>query len=301
MKRGILSNLKPFFIFSFGIISIFLFRGIALSESITLTTYYPSPFGVYQSIRLYPQNVNPTTGPFTCDSTTEGSLYYNSTDGQVYVCSGGTWGSNWTNVGWWRSDDGINIYNTNTGVVRIRDNAAPYDLIVEGRTHFTKTGGGTEVEVDGTVHASGGDLAEFILADSDVESGDVVVIDEITGKAKKAHQAYSDKVAGIISADPGLLIGKGSKEEGHELLVLTGQVPCKATAINGAIRPGDFLVSSSNPGYAMKATFLSVDDVRTVSDVKKVLEHNQKIQMSVIGKALEPLENGEGRIAVLVK
>jgi len=58
-------------------------------------------------------------------------------------------------------------------------------------------------------------------------------------------------------------------------------VPCKASAENGAIRPGDLLVTSSTPGHAMRAG----DDPP---------------QGTVVGKALEGLESGSGVIQVLV-
>ncbi len=59
-------------------------------------------------------------------------------------------------------------------------------------------------------------------------------------------------------------------------------MPCKVTAQNGAIEVGDLLVSSSQPGYAMKGT-----------DRRRMLG-------AVVGKALELLANGNGIIQVLV-
>jgi len=55
------------------------------SEQITITTYYPSPYGVYKQLRLYPSN----TPPGDCDANSEGSLYYDNTTGQkqVKVCT----------------------------------------------------------------------------------------------------------------------------------------------------------------------------------------------------------------------
>jgi hypothetical protein len=63
-------------------------------------------------------------------------------------------------------------------------------------------------------------------------------------------------------------------------LAVVGIVPCKVTAENGAISPGDLLVTSSTPGHAMR------DDDPTVG--------------TVIGKALGSLGVGEGVIDVLV-
>ena len=64
--------------------------------------------------------------------------------------------------------------------------------------------------------------------------------------------------------------------------VAAGIVPCKVSAENGAIQPGDLLVASSIPGHAMKGT-----------DRSRMLG-------AVVGKALEPLNEGRGVIQVLV-
>jgi len=65
-------------------------------------------------------------------------------------------------------------------------------------------------------------------------------------------------------------------------LAVVGIVTCKVSAENGAIRPGDLLVTSSLPGHAMKGT-------------------NRKLMLgAVVGKALGSLEDGTGVISVLV-
>jgi len=66
------------------------------------------------------------------------------------------------------------------------------------------------------------------------------------------------------------------------LLAVVGILPCKVTAENGPIQVGDLLVTSSMPGHAMKGTDRS------------------KLVGAVVGKALEPLQNGKGLIQVLV-
>jgi hypothetical protein len=65
-------------------------------------------------------------------------------------------------------------------------------------------------------------------------------------------------------------------------LAIVGIVPCKVSAENGAIHPGDLLVTSSRPGYAMRG-----------SDRARMLG-------AVVGKAMQPLERGTGSIEVLV-
>jgi hypothetical protein len=51
---------------------------------------------------------------------------------------------------------------------------------------------------------------------------------------------------------------------------------------NGAIHPGDLLATAAKPGYAMNHT-----------------DRNQMVGL-VLGKALEPLEKGDGVMQVLV-
>ncbi|MCI2429964.1 hypothetical protein LM604_04870, partial [Candidatus Acetothermia bacterium] len=66
------------------------------------------------------------------------------------------------------------------------------------------------------------------------------------------------------------------------LLALLGRVPVKATTENGPIRVGDLLTSSSRPGYAMRC-----------SDATKC-------EGAIIGKALEPLNQNEDLILMLL-
>lgn len=71
-------------------------------------------------------------------------------------------------------------------------------------------------------------------------------------------------------------------ENGSELFLVTlgAFAHCKVDATEAPIEVGDLLTSSANPGHAKKAT-------------------NPKLG-SIIGKALEPLKEGTGYIAVFV-
>ncbi len=93
-------------------------------------------------------------------------------------------------------------------------------------------------------------------------------------------------VAGIYLTQPGVLGSShaldGSKFEDEVPLAINGIVPCKVSAENGPIKPGDLLVSSSTPGYAMKGT-----------DRAKMLG-------AVVGKSLGTLQDGKGIVSVLV-
>ena len=115
------------------------------------------------------------------------------------------------------------------------------------------------------------DLAEMYAADTDIEPGTVVhFVGE--GKLAACDVANCRAVAGIVSTDPAYLMN--STQEGAAL-ALAGRVPCKVT---GAVAAGDLMVSAGN-GMAMA--------------------NNEAAMGTVIGKAIEAHEGGEGVIEVL--
>lgn len=68
------------FVLALGVVTMVL----AQDESITITTYYPSPYGVYNTLRLYPNNeIVPNA---SCSN--EGELHYDISEHTLYVCSG---------------------------------------------------------------------------------------------------------------------------------------------------------------------------------------------------------------------
>ena len=75
--------------------------------------------------------------------------------------------------------------------------------------------------------------------------------------------------------------GHGDQHAETVPLAVVGLVPVKASAENGALRPGDLLVSSSTPGHVMRAGA------------------NPPVG-TVVGKALAPLKEGTGVISMLV-
>lgn len=129
----------------------------------------------------------------------------------------------------------------------------------------------------------GADVAERIDVSESVEPGDVVELDPgHLGQYRKARQAYSQLVAGVISRAPGVTLANRSMTDNQPFLALLGRVYVKVSVENGPIRPGDLLVSSSIPGYAMRCV--------------KAAE----CERAIIGKALESLEEGTGFILMLV-
>jgi hypothetical protein len=139
-----------------------------------------------------------------------------------------------------------------------------------------------DVYADGTFHTPAADFAELLPAVPGLEPGDVLVVGA-DGKLARSTQAYQPTVVGVYSTRPGFVGGQPveGEREGHIPLAVVGVVPVKASAENGPIRPGDLLVASSIPGHAMKAG------------------PNPPVG-TVIGKALEGLDEGTGIIRMLV-
>lgn len=170
--------------------------------------------------------------------------------------------------------------------------------------------GDGDVSADGTF-SSPADFAEMIKVTTgaaSVEPGDVVEIDVNNPRSVvKSTKPRSCLVVGVYSTKPGVL---GSEHDWDEVarnldpaadpdfastnmkpielgrridevpVAVVGIVPCKVSAENGPIRPGDALITSSTPGHAMR------DDDPKVT--------------TVVGKALGSLDSGTGVIRVLI-
>ncbi|MFV2072122.1 MAG: hypothetical protein ACC742_05655 [Thermoanaerobaculales bacterium] len=167
------------------------------------------------------------------------------------------------------------------------------------------------MDAEGNVYAtsfrpSSQDLASLLDVSEAVEAGDVMVIDRAgSGKMRRAFEASDTGVIGVVTASPGVVLGMASpsslpgerpadgsageaanNEEAAAGPVLrapvafSGVVRCKVDADFGAIWPGDLLVTSPNPGHAMR--------------------NEAPLPGTVLGKALEALDEGAGTIRVLV-
>jgi|GEM_PF-1152587 len=149
-----------------------------------------------------------------------------------------------------------------------------------GDVQFKVTSSG-EVRSDVGFNTPAADFAEMLPAVGGLQASDVLVIGK-DGKLTQSTQQYQTTVAGIYSTNPGFTGGKPLEGEvqGTIPLAITGVVPVKVSAENGAIEPGDLLVTSSTPAHAMKSGA-------------------NPPQGSVIGKALESFSNGTGVIKIL--
>jgi hypothetical protein len=119
------------------------------------------------------------------------------------------------------------------------------------------------VYADGPFYGAGfsigaADVAEWVSVSGLVEPGTVLELDpEQPGAYRPSQGACSFLVGGVVSTEPGFVLGSPTPyslptPNAQALLALSGIVPVKVTNEGGPIHPGDLLVSSSTPGYAMR-------------------------------------------------
>jgi hypothetical protein len=207
-----------------------------------------------------------------------------------------------------RSNDELYLYKAYDGGV------AEFRIYDDGNTdvqaRLDSTG---DWSIDGSYTSGGADVAELIDvegAEAEYEPGDVLVIsDELDRAVELAAEAYSSRVIGVYSAQPGFVAGAGTPEEQIALeeqalaaagvegeegvaaalraiddgaieVAIAGIVSVKVSAENGPIQRGDLLTTSNTPGHAMKAT--------------------EFLPGTILGKAMGTLDSGTGVIEVLV-
>jgi hypothetical protein len=185
--------------------------------------------------------------------------------------------------------------------IEVRNNAdaAIANINASGGAYFAgKIGIGTaapatalhvvgDITVSGNINAKYQDVAEWVPSTQKLAAGTVVVLD--TGHdnhVTASTSSYDTRVAGVVSAQPGLSLGE--KGEGKALVATTGRVKVKVDATQGPISIGDLLVTSDRAGYAMKSEPLMIG---------KRQFHSPG---TIIGKALESLAGGTGEILVLL-
>ena len=182
----------------------------------------------------------------------------------------------------------------NAGLVGVTPFKNGYGLIVANTEGGRAAAFQGDVEIEGNIHLSGNlltggrDCAEcFAVADGRIAAPGTVVVADDGGSVFPCHAAYDRAVVGVVSGAgeerPGMILG-GSRNDAREsaAVALIGRVVCKVDAQYGAIAVGDPLTTSPTTGHAMLAR-----------DAKLAFG-------SIIGKALQPLTEGRGEIAMLV-
>jgi len=145
-----------------------------------------------------------------------------------------------------------------------------------------------DVRADGTFHAAqflsgSADVAEWVRVSEPVAAGDLMEFDPACATSyRRSCSACSPLVAGVISTEPGVVLGQGNSSVQRALLALAGIVLVEVTDEGGPIQPGDLLVSSSTPGHAMRWS------------------GSDPCPCALVGKALEPMTDEIGMILVLL-
>jgi hypothetical protein len=143
------------------------------------------------------------------------------------------------------------------------------------------------ISANGAVKAKYQDLAEWVPATGELAAGTVVVLDPShENRVRASGAAYDSTVAGVVSEQPGVLLGEPGADKAA--IATTGRVKVRVDATSGPIRIGDLLVTSGLAGVAMKSEPVDVGG-------RKLHQPG-----TIIGKALQSLDSGQGEILVLL-
>ena len=167
------------------------------------------------------------------------------------------------------------------------------NVLFKGKVGIGMNNPSVALDVNGSIRASGvigavfQDVAEWVPASGDVPPGTVVILNsDKNNEVMPSADAYDTRVAGVVSARPGLLLGEAGASKAK--IATTGRVKVRVDATKHAIHVGDLLVTSDTSGATMVSQPLDLGGVKI---------HRPG---TLIGKALEPLSTGQGEILVLL-
>jgi len=234
-----------------------------------------------ESNRLYIENSNSATPLIYGNFSTDVLTFYTS---QIYVGKGtgvpsikandqaaggflimdsaGTGGG--AALNWYVTDDVYLAYGG--GNVGIRTGSPDSALQVSGGGLCVGSDANcnTDNNTEGVVYSSATAMTVYDVAenyptkDTSLEAAEIVSLDPDNGVFVKRASSTQERILGVISTDPAVLLGgfNGSQfKEEHQVPVgLSGRIPVKVNLEGGPIRVGDYLTLSSVPGVAKKAT-----------------------------------------------
>ncbi|HEY6138892.1 MAG TPA: hypothetical protein VI670_14120 [Thermoanaerobaculia bacterium] len=114
---------------------------------------------------------------------------------------------------------------------------------------------GDRLNINGTIRgtnvvATYQDVAEWVPATEKMDAGTVVVVNpERNNEVMPSEGAYDTRVAGVVSAQPGVILGVEGPSKAK--VATTGRVKVRVDASRHAERVGDLLVTGDRPGVDM--------------------------------------------------
>ncbi len=109
-----------------------------------------------------------------------------------------------------------------------------------------------DVTVTGNISAKYQDVAEWVPSTQKLSAGTVVILDiGHDNHVAASSTPYDTRVAGVVSAQPGIALGEAG--EGEALVATTGRVKVKVEATRAPIRVGELLVTSDTPRFRRRA------------------------------------------------
>jgi hypothetical protein len=141
-----------------------------------------------------------------------------------------------------------------------------------------------DVIVQGNIGAKYQDVAEWVDAVEPLPPATVVAAHPaLANHVQRSTKAYDTTVLGVVSNQPGILLGEKSGDK--VAVAQSGRVKVRIDARYGAIKPGDLIVASPTPGVAM---------------LSRPTRSGMHRPGTIIGKALEAWPSGAGEILVLL-
>ncbi|HXH39648.1 MAG TPA: hypothetical protein VNN08_13535, partial [Thermoanaerobaculia bacterium] len=237
------------------------------------------------------ENTDPAgTGGFLA----RGNLNFNSEFG-VRGSNRGAYGALVANDGYMYANGSFTFMADAGGVLKFAagGNTERLRIAANGNIGIGTTNPGALLDVNGSINVSGNinakyqDIAEWVPSSGDLPPGTVVVIsDDSTNTVVPSSRPYDTRVAGVVSTQPGMILGVASDTKSK--IATTGRVKVRVDATTHPVALGDLLVTSDRPGVAMVSEPLDLGGTKI---------HRPG---TLIGKALEPLPKGEGEILVLL-
>jgi len=185
----------------------------------------------------------------------------------------------------------VRILNTGEVGIGTFTPTAGYLLDVNGKIRAASGFNGT-CRTDANVTAGpicNQDVAEIYKTDEPLETGDIVSINTDSGNVTRSKVSADSTLIGIVSTSPGLVFDNGNTQLAGSTsnylqsdkapIALSGKVPTKVSSINGSIKKGDLITSSSKKGIGQKAT-------TTGFIIGKALEDYNETDINKVGKIL---------------